>query len=311
MALLIDIRDPEWMEEQALKDILQPGLPDVDIFCGDPGDAAEQIIMLAAVKLFPDVVRGLPNLRLVQKLGAGVDGIVNDPDLHPEVKVARLRPDLPAHEIAEYCLTYVLQHQRNVCFHQDNQRQKRWQTRAPRKSASTTVAVLGLGHIGARTAQYFAAIGFRVLGWSRTEKILQGVDCRYGEHALEGLLAESDYVACILPSTSETKNLFNAERLSQLKAGAVLLNAGRGDLIVEQDLIQAINSGQIGGAVLDVFQTEPLPGDHLFWDHPAVTVTPHVSGWHLDDGLEDIAENYRRMVAGQPLLNQVNRQAGY
>jgi len=311
MALLIDIRDPGWMTEQSLKEILQPLLPGVEIACGEPGALAQNVTMLAAVKLFPGVVAGLPNLKLVQKLGAGVDAIVTDPDLRPEIKVTRLRPDVPAHEIAEFCVAYVLQYQRNILFHQNNQTQRQWQTMAPKKSASTTVAVLGLGHIGGRTARYFSALGFRVIGWSRTAKSIEGVECRHGQNALEGVLSESDYVACILPSTNETRNLFDTERLMQMKPGAILLNAGRGDLIVEMDLLNAINKDQIGGAVLDVFQTEPLPVDHFFWDHPKVTVTPHVSGWHLDGGLEDIAQNYLRLESGKPLLNEVSRAAGY
>ena len=311
MALLLDIRSPEWMTEQQLEEILQPMLPDVDIYCSHPGDQAEKITMLATVKLHPGVVAGLPNLQLVQKLGAGVDGIVGDPDIDPSIRVTRLKPDIPAHEIAEYCLTYVLQNQRNLLFHIENQTNKQWITEPPRKSGSTTVAVLGLGHIGARTAAYFAALGFRVIGWSRSSKTIAGVQCRHGDEALDGVLEQADYVACILPSTQDTVNLFNADRLSRLKPGALLINAGRGDLIVEQDLLDALDAGVLGGAVLDVFHTEPLPENHQFWTHPKVIVTPHVSGWHLDGGLEDIAENYKRLSSGAPLINLVDRQAGY
>ncbi len=311
MSLLIDIRDPSWIQEQELRDLLSPHLPDVSIYCKDAAGHEDEIIMLAAVKLFPDVVKKLPNLKLVQKLGAGVDAIVNDVDLPDSVKVCRLKPDAPAQEIAEYCVAHVLQVQRNIQLHHENAAHRVWKPLVPKRSPHTTVGILGLGHIGGRTASIFAALGFRVLGWSRSEKRIDGVECRSGEEALPGVLSECDYVASILPSTARTRNLFDAGMLKNMKSGSVLINAGRGDLIVEQALLDALDQGNLAAAVLDVFRVEPLPADHPFWTHRNITVTPHVSGWHLDGGFEDVAENYRRLTTGEVLLHQVDRQEGY
>ena len=311
MALLIDMRDPGFLPDEDLKAALAPRLPGVTIYCGEDGRQAQDVVMLAVIKLHSGLVQGLPNLKLVQKMGAGVETIVANPELPDHVRVARLKPDAPAQEIAEFCLAYVLRDQRQVLAHQANQAKRQWQQQAPRQSAKTTIGVLGLGHIGGRTAQLFSGLGFRVLGWSRSPKTLEGVDCRHGLAALPGLLADCDYVASVLPSTPETTDLFDATLLAHMKPGAVLINVGRGTLIVDDDLLAALDAGQLGGAVLDVFRQEPLPQDHPFWSHEKITVTPHISGWHLDGGLEDVAENYLRLTRGEPLLHEVDRKAGY
>lgn len=326
MALLIDIRQPDWMKEDALKALLAPELPGVTIYAGEPNGALADtgpedaepaaaalpdVIMLAGVRLFPGMAARLPNLQLVQKLGAGVDAIVADPALPAAVRVARLRPDAPAREIAEYCLAYVLRDQRHLTAHEADAAAGLWRPRAPMKTRATVVAVLGLGHIGARVAQLFSAVGFPTLGWSRSAKSVDGVDCRAGADALAAVLAEADVVVSVLPSTPLTRDLFDAARFDQMKPGARFLNVGRGDAVVEADLIAALDTGRLGGAVLDVFRQEPLAPGHRFWRHPKVTVTPHVSGWSLEDGLLDVAENYRRLRDGQPLLHEVDRQAGY
>jgi len=310
-AMLIAVGQPDWITDEALRDDLAPLMPGADIRCsadfGNPADVA----MLVVSRLGPGITRQLPNLRLVQKLGAGVEMIVKDPDLPPNVRVARLKPDAPAQEIAEYCVAYVLREQRNLAFHEARQRAGEWQVREPRESPKTTVGILGLGHIGGRVARAFAGLGFRVLGWSRSPKAVEGVDCRSGEAALAPMLGECDYVASVLPSTPATCNLADAAFFAAMKPGAVFLNVGRGDLVVEADLLASLDAGRLAGAVLDVHRTEPLPAGHPFWAHPRVTVTPHISGWHMTGGLATVAENHRRLLAGEPLLNEVDRAAGY
>ncbi|MGI9319280.1 MAG: NAD(P)-dependent oxidoreductase, partial [bacterium] len=211
MSILIDIRDPSWIREQELRDILAPLLPGVNIFCEKASGQEGEILMLATVKLFPGVVKELPNLKLVQKLGAGVDGILSDTDLPDSVRVCRLKPNAPALEIAEYCIAYVLQIQRNIPLHRDNADKRLWVPVAPKRSSHTTIGVLGMGHIGSKTALGFASLGFRVIGWSRSAKKLEGVECRFGRDELPAMLSECDYVASILPSTPETRSLFNVD----------------------------------------------------------------------------------------------------
>ena len=150
-----------------------------------------------------------------------------------------------------------------------------------------------------------------MVGWSRTPKQIPGIDCRHGEAELENVLGLSDYVICILPSTRETRHLFDLDRFRQMKPGAMLVNVGRGSLINEQDLVTALDSGYLGHAVLDVFQDEPLAKDDPLWSHGKITITPHVSGWHLESGLSVVQENYVRLIRNQPLLNLVDRKSGY
>lgn len=311
MGLLIDIRQSAWMTEADLATRLQPRLPGVRIHAGPDDGPLDDVIMIACPRLDPALVPRLPKLNLVQKLGAGVETMVSAPGLPDNVRVARLTAENAADEIAEYCLAYVLAAQRNMAAHRADAGRHHWHQIAPRPAEQTTVAVLGLGHIGGRTAGLFATLGFRVLGWSRSAKSIDGVECRQGPGALPELLAEADHVCAILPSTPDTRDLFDAGMLACMKPGAQLINCGRGDLIVDEDLLAALDAGRPGHAVLDVFRTEPLPDDHPFWRHSGITVTPHVSGWRVDDALLDVAENYLRLVDGRPLLNEVDRRCGY
>lgn len=311
MALLIAVGHGGWMSAEELRRGVLAHAPEADIRTRDDMGDPRDIRMLAVSALRPDLPGRLPNLELVQKLGAGVETIVGHPALPGHVRVTRLKPEAPAREIAEWVLTYVLMEQRQVRHYAAAQKRAEWDPVEPREAHKTTVGVLGLGHIGGHTAQALHRMGFRVLGWSRSPKSLPGIDCRFGAEALAPMLAECDHVAAILPSTHRTRGLFDAALLAQMKPGATLLNAGRGDLIDEEALVAALDTGTPGHAVLDVTATEPLPIDSPLWAHPQVTITPHVSGWHLGDALRDVAENYRRLHAGGPLLHEVDRKEGY
>ena len=157
----------------------------------------------------------------------------------------------------------------------------------------------------------FRDIGFQVVGWSRSPKSLPGIPCHQGADGLKTVLNSADFIAAILPSTAETRDLFDADLLAQCVPGATLINAGRGDLIVEEDLMTALDTGPLAHAVLDVVRQEPMPPENPLWAHPKVTITPHVSGWHLGDAIKDVAENFRRLKAGEDILHEVDRTRGY
>ncbi len=311
MALLISIGHDGWYSDEQLAAELQKLDPGCDIRPASAPGNLEEITMLAVSSLAAGWPARLPNLQLVQKLGAGVETIVRHPSLAEHVRVTRLKPLVPAQEIAEWFLTYVLQRQRNVAFHAAEQEKSAWTPREPAVPDQTTVGVLGLGHIGGLTARSFAALGYRVEGWSRSPKEIAGVTCRHGPDTLAQVLASSDYICAILPATNETRGLMGADRLARMKPGAMLLNAGRGDLIDEPALCAALDRGTPGQAVLDVVSQEPLPADSPLWQHPRVTITPHVSGWHLGDALKDVVENLRRLSEGAELLHEVDRSRGY
>lgn len=311
MALLIEIGHRGWYSEEALAAEFRKLSPTADIRTADaPGDLSD-ITMLAVSSLQSDLPTRLPNLQLVQKLGAGVETIVNHPSLAPQVRVARLKPQEPAREIAQYCLAYVLRGTRNMNYHEKAQSRAAWDPIAPHRPQEVTVGVLGLGHIGGLTAELMRDMGFKTMGWSRSQKDIEGVTCLTGDHGLNSLLSSCDYLCAILPATEATRDLLNAERLALMKEGATVINAGRGSLIDETALASALDQRRPGHAVLDVLRTEPLPSDNPLWRHPHVTITPHVSGWHLGDALGDVVENLRRLTAGEPLLHEVDRSRGY
>ncbi len=311
MALLIETGLSDWISDSDIAREIRELHPGLDVRTRDSIGDASDITMIAVVGLKDDQHQQLPNLQLVQKLGAGVETIVGNPNLPDHIRVARLKPDAPAQGIAEWFVTYILHQQRHVSFHEASQRNAEWLPKAPVYTPEKTVGVLGLGHIGARSALMLRAIGFNVMGWSRSPKQLDGVTCLHGDAALPELLGQCDHVCAILPSTPQTIGLFDAKMLATMKPGSQLLNAGRGDLIDETALISALDKGTPGHAVLDVTCTEPLPADSPLWAHPNVMITPHVSGWHLGEALGEVAENFQRLTGDKPLLHEVDRVRGY
>jgi glyoxylate/hydroxypyruvate reductase A len=311
MALLIDIKQSDWITDEQLRDSLLSIYPSGDIRCAQSPGNLEEIEMLAVSLYFDGEALRYPNLKLIQKAGAGVESIIADASIPESVQITRLRSDVPAVEMAEYCLAAVFQEQRHFRQYRDDQMKSMWQPMEPKESNKTTVAILGLGLIGCIIANRFLDNRFKVTGWSRSPKQLEGVQCYSGMNQLPEVLAEADYVISILPSTPETEGLFDQQHFSEMKPSAVLINVGRGDLVNESDLVKALDDGQLSHAILDVVQVEPLPKSSPMWRHAGITITPHVSGWHLGDSIYDIAKNFEQLQKGQPLLHLVDRQLGY
>lgn len=309
--LLVEIGTPGWLTDEAYRDRLRAVLPAAEVVAPSDAFAAEDVLLYACSRPVPGRLAGLPNLRAVQKLGAGVEAILADPGLRPGLRVARVRAGSAAQEITEYILAYLLERQRHLRHYREAQAVRAWAPVEPREAAATPVGILGLGHIGGHAARTIAGLGFPVAGWSRGPKDLPGIRTLSGPGGLADLLAGSEVVAAILPSTAETRGLLGAAALAGMRPGALLVNCGRGDLIDEAALCAALDAGRPGAAVLDVFGEEPLPGASPLWSHPAVTVTPHVSGWRITGAEAQIAENWRRLLAGAPLLGEVDRGRGY
>ncbi len=275
---------------------------------GDPND----IILAVADFAPPGVLAGLTNLRCVLYPGYGPDALVRSPDLPPHVPLARVEDPGVARQMTEWVVLYVLQHHRRVRAYEAQQRTATWALVADeRPTAETTVGFLGLGRLGAAFAEAIGRFGFQRVAWTRTPKTLQGVACVHGVGELAGVLARSDIVVASLPSTPATRDLIDARTLAAFKPGAYFLNLGRGDLIVEADLIAALDSGRLSGAVLDVHRPSPLPPDNPLWRHPQVIVTPHSSGAKMTDAIAEVANVYRRVVAGEPIPNLIDRAEGY
>jgi len=247
--------------------------------------------------------------RAVLSLWAGVETIVDNETLTQPL--CRMVDAGLEEGMVDWVTGHVLRH------HLGMDRQIRvqdgvWAPEVPPLARDRSVAVLGLGALGRACAAALAALRFEVLGWSRTPRAVEGVDCRHGAEGLRAVLARAEIAVLLLPLTSETENLMNAERLGWLPKGAVLINPGRGALIDDRALLGALGTGGLAHATLDVFRTEPLPPDHPFWAHPRVTVTPHIaSATRPASAARVVAENIRRGEAGEPLLFPVDRARGY
>jgi glyoxylate/hydroxypyruvate reductase A len=209
-------------------------------------------------------------------------------------------------------LTWVLFHHRDSAHYLAAQRAGSWQPRAMRDAAETTVGVLGLGQMGGLAADRLAALGFRTLGWVQRPQHRPGVEVMVGPDGLAALSREVDILVNLLPLTAATRGILSADMFRQLKPGAVLINVGRGPHLVEADLIPALDQGWLGAAVLDVFETEPLPAGHPFWADPRISITPHVSSSASAATVAaHFADAVRRERAGQPLLGLVDLDRGY
>jgi glyoxylate/hydroxypyruvate reductase A len=311
MALLLDIKMPDWMTDEELRAELLGRNPEADIRTGENPGNLDEIEMLTVSNYLPGEALRYPNLKLIQKTGAGVNNILADPELPESVRVTRLQTTTSGTEMAEYALAYVLQEQRHMRTYHRQQARAEWIAYPPCKAGDTTVAVLGLGRIGKLVAQRFVDNGFNVVGWSRNQKQLAGISCHAGEEGLPRALAGADYVVSVLPSTPDTLQMFAIDLFRSFEPRSFFINVGRGDLVNEPDLIQALDRGLLGGAILDVMSIEPLPADSPLWLHPRVQLTPHISGYHLGDAVLDIGENYRRLQSGEPLLHLVDRGRGY
>ncbi|KZN45611.1 2-hydroxyacid dehydrogenase [Pseudoalteromonas luteoviolacea] len=288
---------------------LSDAIPDVKIeqwpYCEDLSSVQFVLAWNAPDNLWQQ----LPNLKVVQSYGAGVDGIALD-KLKPCVSVARIVDQKLSVDMAEYVLSHVLANKLRHREYAANQSEGYWKPR--RAMGGNEVGILGLGELGKVTAEVLVRHGFSVRGWSRTQKDLPKVACYAGENQLETFLSEIDYLVCLLPLTQQTKGMLNAKLFSLLPANCVVINVARGQHLVEEDLLAALDNNKLGGAVLDVFSTEPLPENHPFWSHSKVTVTPHVAAvTNMDTVIAQIAANVNACLDDTPLENQVNLSKGY
>ncbi len=218
-----------------------------------------------------------PNLKLIHSLGAGVDHIFEGDNAVPGAKIARIVDPQLSEDMYEFVLGILLSDMKRLTTYRDQQMNKEWKELTYRTCKDVTVGILGLGVIGRLVASKLSKMGFQVMGWSRSEKDITGVDCFSGPEALEVMLSKTDYLVNILPLTDRTRGFINKALLEQLKTGAYVINVGRGPHVNDKDLIDAIDENQISGAALDVFHQEPLDESHPFWSHPKVFLTPHIA----------------------------------
>jgi glyoxylate/hydroxypyruvate reductase len=265
------------------------------------------------------LLRTLPNLKLIVSVGAGVDGILSDPEL-PDVPIVRyVDPDL-TQRMVEYVVLHVLYHHRRMSEFRELQGQRHWEYLPEPAAHAVRVGIMGLGVLGAAASKVLGGLGYQLRGWSRSRKHLAGVVCFAGTAELETFLAATDILVVLLPLTPETHGIINRRLLRGLGRqggagrlpGPVLINAGRGGLQVDADIVAALGAAELYAASLDVFETEPLPQASPLWSHPRVVITPHNAAESVPAAIVRYAfEQVRKHAQGEPLANLIDRHKGY
>lgn len=247
--------------------------------------------------------------KAVLNLWAGVESIITNETL--KIPLTRMVDPGLTKGMVEWVTGHVMRY--HLGMDVDIMRtDAKWEPHTPPLAQERHVTVLGLGALGTAVAQQLLGIGFRVTGWARSPKTVEGVTCLHGADGLQQALSRAEIVVLLLPNTPATQNTLNAETLAQLPKGAFVINPGRGPLIDDDALLTALDTGHIAHATLDVFRVEPLPSEHPYWAHPKVTVTPHIAAdTRAVTASSVIVENIRRNEAGAPLLNLVDRALGY
>ena len=279
---------------------------------GDPAD-----VHYAAVwKPVPGELASFPNLKVIFNLGAGVDALMADKTL-PKVPLVRVSVGDLTGRMTEYVVLHVLMHHRQELYLRDSQREKRWQPKHQWSAGALTVGVMGLGTLGSDAAEVLVRLGFKVVGWSNSPKTIEGVECFHGKAQLDAFLQQTNILVCLLPLTPETRHILNRGLFSKLDRNSplgapVLINAGRGGLQAEADILDCLDDGTLGAASLDVFAKEPLPADSRFWTHPNVVLTPHnAADTDPDEISKYVARQIERFEAGSRLENVVDPARGY
>jgi glyoxylate/hydroxypyruvate reductase len=267
----------------------------------------------------PGLLKTLPNLGLIISVGAGVDHLFRDPEL-PNVPIARfVDPDLTG-RMVEYVVLNVLYHHRRMGEFRELQGKRIWKYLPEPAAHEVRVGVMGLGVLGAASAAALASFGYRLRGWSRTPKLLPGVACYAGAAGLDDFLAGTDILAVLLPLTAETRGIVDRRLIGKLSRrgrdarlpGPVLINAGRGDLQIDDDILAALQAEELYAASLDVFQTEPLPHSSPLWAHPRIIVTPHIAAESTPPAIVRYAlEQMRAHAKGEGIAHLVDRLRGY
>ena len=259
-----------------------------------------------------DFFGAITGLKAFFSTGAGVDFLMTHPGLPASLPVVRLEDAGMGVQMAEYCLHEVLRVFRLQAQYEAQQREGVWRTLEPPARESFTVGLFGIGVLGLEVARHLRAFGFPVVGYSRRPRAEPDIECLSGAARLAEFLGRSRVLIVLAPLTPETTDFFNAERLAMLPEGALLINVARGGLVVEEDLLAALDSGRLGGAALDVFRTEPLPAQHRFWSHPRVRITPHVAARTLvAESAAQVARKISSLERGEPVTGLVDRTRGY
>lgn len=274
---------------------------------GDPKD----IRYLAAWNPSRELIESLPNLEVVFSIGAGVDQF-DLSRIPPYIPLVRMIDPGLTQGMVEYAVFATLALHRNILDYLEQQRERRWHEIPSILSYRRRVGIMGMGELGRAAARQLQALGFPLSGWSRSRHEMADMTCFAGQEELPAFLGQCDILICLLPLTDETRGILCRETFNAMPEGAGLINVARGGHLIESDLLDALDSGQLSGAVIDVLNQEPAPPDHPFWSHPRILVTPHIaSQTHAESAGYVLLDNIRRHQAGEPMHGLIRRELGY
>ena len=287
-------------------------LPEMEVALASERISREAIEYAIVWKPDPGWLKTFPNLKCIVSIGAGIDHILCDHELPSDVPIIRTTGTDLSVRMREYVTLHVLRLHRRLPEVEAAQSMREWLQIVEPPAHARRVSVMGLGNLGADCARTLAMIGFDVAGWARSAKSIRGVECFAGDTAKQDFLNRSEILVCMLPLTPDTTGILNEELFAHLPEGAKIINVARGQHLVDADLLAALDSGHITAATLDVFDQEPLPDDHPFWDHPNILITPHIASL-IDPvaGGERIAMNLRAFIAGEVVPDLVPPGKGY
>ncbi|ABM32760.1 glyoxylate/hydroxypyruvate reductase A [Paracidovorax citrulli] len=299
------VRGAVWAERFAL------AMPDLPFrIWPDVGDARD-VRYLAAWEPPQDLAARFPNLEVLFSTGAGVDQF-DFSALPPGLPIVRMVEPGIVQGMVEYVTMAVLSVHRDLHTYLGQQRAKSWQPHRVHPASSRRVGVLGLGTLGRAVLERLHGFGFACAGWSRSPQRIEGIACHAGPDGLRGFLARTDILVCLLPLTGDTRGILCRQVFDQLPRGATVINVGRGGHLVQDDLLHALDAGQLAGAILDVCEPEPLPPQHPFWTHPKVVLTPHIASMtQPETAVDALIDNLRRHREGLPMVGLVDRSRGY
>ena len=291
----------EWWKEH-----MSSILPNYNIFLAHENYDKDKIDFAIVWKPKPGWLKTLSNLKCIVSMGSGIDHILCDPHLPKKVPIIRTTGyDLNV-RMKEYVILHVLRHHRNLTKIIEINKKREWKSVIEPPMHERIIGIMGLGNLGADCAKTLAYLGFKVKGWSKSKKQLDGVTSFTGNEELEKFIKDVEILVCMLPLTSETEGILNSSLFSKMQKGLCLINAARGEHLVDEDLLEYIKNETINEATLDVFHIEPLPVDHAFWSNEKILITPHIASL-IDPiaGGKEIAMNIKKFVKGEYVKNLI------
>lgn len=309
MSLLLIAKNRDF---NSLKDSILELDPNIDVEVWPRVEKKDRVTFAVCWNHPDEVLGNYPNLRAVSSLGAGVNHLLDDESLDKQIPIVRLITESLQTQMADYVLNAITNYRLHTNRYFEQKRTGVWKQYGNLSKSSTPVGVMGLGEMGSSVATLLVQQGYEVFGWSRSRKDIDGVTSFAGSDQLGEFLGETKILVNLLPLTDETEGILDLDLFKKIRKPGYLINVGRGSHLVEEDLIYAFDMNYLEGACLDVFEEEPLPKNHTFWNRDQIMVTPHIAAiTPAEEAAKVIVENYKRAISGMELMFEVDRDKGY